>query len=46
MLYSVVCISGKSNLPDFEVEGYFLLEARKKSRLQGRGCIFVRSPMV
>src|SRR5260370_37980923 len=46
MLYSSVRFSGKSNLPDFEVEGHFLLEARKKSRLQGRGCIFSRSPIV
>ena len=46
MLYSSVRFSGKSNLPDFEVEGHFLLEARKKSRLQGRGCIFSGSPIV
>ncbi len=46
MLYSSVRFSGKSNLPDFEVEGHFLLEARKKSRLQAHGCIFSRSPIV
>ena len=46
MLYSSVRFSGKSNLPDFEGEGHFLLEARKKSRLQARGCIFSRSPIV
>jgi|HubBroStandDraft_4_1064222.scaffolds.fasta_scaffold00053_4 hypothetical protein len=40
MLYAVVCFLGKSNLPDFELEGHFLLAARKKSRLQGRGRIF------
>jgi len=46
MLYSAVRFSGKSNLRDFEVEAHFLLEARKKSRLHGRGCIFLRSPIV
>jgi hypothetical protein len=46
MLYPLVRFSGKSNLLDFEVEARFLLEARKKSRLQGRGCIFSRSPIV
>jgi hypothetical protein len=46
MLHSAVRFSGKSNLRDFEVEAIFLLEARKKSRLQGRGCIFSRSPIV
>ena len=29
MLYSAVRFAGKSNLPDFEGEGHFLLEARK-----------------
>jgi len=46
MLYSAVRFSGKSNLRNFEVEAHFLLEARKKSRLYGRGCIFSRSPIV
>ncbi len=30
----------------FGVEAHFLLEARKKSLLQGRGCIFSRSSIV
>src|SRR2546430_17032140 len=46
MLYSAVRFSGKSNLRDFEVEAHSPLEARKKYRLQGRGCIFSRSPIV
>jgi hypothetical protein len=46
MLYSAVRFPGKSNLRDFEVEGHFLLEDSKKSRLQGRGCIFSRPPIV
>src|ERR1700687_419537 len=46
MLYSAVRFLGKSNLRNFEVEAYFLLEGRKKSRLHGRGCIFSRSPVV
>ena len=46
MLYSAIRFSGKSNLRDFEVEGHFLLEARKKSLLHGRGCIFSRSSIV
>jgi hypothetical protein len=28
------------------MEAHFLLEARKKSRLHGRGCIFSRPPIV
>ena len=46
MLYCAVRFPYKFNLRDFEVEGHFLLEARKKARLQGRGCIFSRSPIV
>jgi hypothetical protein len=45
MLYPLVRFSGKSNLRDFEVEVHFLVETRK-SRLQGLGCIFSRSPIV
>src|SRR6266849_1913165 len=37
MLYSAVRFLGKSNLRNFEVEAYFFLEVRKKSRLHGRG---------
>ena len=33
MLYCAVRFLGKSNLRDFEVDAHFLLEARKKSRL-------------
>ena len=46
MLYSAVRFPYKFNLRDFEVEGHFLLEARKKSLLQGRGGIFSKSPIV
>jgi hypothetical protein len=46
MLYSAVRFPYKFNLRDFEVEGHFLLEARKKSRLQGCECIFSGSPIV
>jgi hypothetical protein len=46
MLYSAVRFPYKFNLRDFEVEGHFLLEASKKSLLQGRGGIFSRSPIV
>jgi hypothetical protein len=46
MLYPSVRFSGKPNLRDFEMEAHFLLEARKKSRLHGRGCIFSRPPIV
>lgn len=46
MLYCAVRFSGKSNLRDFEVNAHFLLEARKKSRLDGRGGIFSRPPIV
>src|SRR5260370_33439346 len=30
----------------FRGDAHFLIEARKKSRLHGRGCIFSRSPIV
>jgi hypothetical protein len=30
----------------FGAQAHFLLEARKKWRSEGRGCIFLRSPMV
>jgi hypothetical protein len=46
MLYSAVRFSCKSNLRDFGVEGHFPIKSRKKSRLDGRGCIFSRFPIV
>jgi hypothetical protein len=46
MLYSAVRFSGKSNLQNFEVEAHFLLGARKKTLLDGRGCIFSKPSIV
>src|SRR5271167_1376895 len=46
MLYSAVRFPYKSNLRDFEVGGLFPPRSSKKSRLQGRGCIFSKSPIV
>ena len=45
-MYSAVRFLGKSNLRNFEVEAYFFLEVRKKSRLHGRGGIFSRPSIV